>query len=105
MTMWDGTNRRTKEPWHLDRKVPIALIATILIQTACVIIWAAKLDQRTGALELWQGEQKILQASDSTVQAEIKTRLSVLESQNVNVLRSLEKIEEKLDAIYRRGMK
>lgn len=29
------------EPWHLDRRVPIALIATIAIQTLGAVWWAA----------------------------------------------------------------
>jgi cold shock CspA family protein len=31
----------TDEPWHLDRRVPVALILTIAVQTAAAIWWAA----------------------------------------------------------------
>ena len=40
--------------WHLDRKVPIALIATIVIQTMAIVWWAAKTDARVDQLERWQ---------------------------------------------------
>lgn len=33
-----------KEQWHLDKKVPIALIITIAIQTAAAIWWAASVN-------------------------------------------------------------
>jgi hypothetical protein len=34
------------EPWHLDRRVPIALILTLLMQTAGFGWWASGLDHR-----------------------------------------------------------
>jgi hypothetical protein len=37
--------------WHLDKKVPIALILTILGQTVVMTWWAASLSQRVDALE------------------------------------------------------
>jgi hypothetical protein len=37
--------------WHLDKKVPIALIATIAIQTGAFIWWAASLSERVNTLE------------------------------------------------------
>lgn len=38
----------TQEPWHLDRKVPIALIAALLVQTIGVVWWASGLEHRVG---------------------------------------------------------
>ena len=35
LTMPSG--RSLPEPWHLDRKVPIALVATIMTQTVAVV--------------------------------------------------------------------
>jgi hypothetical protein len=37
--------------WHLDKKVPIALIVTIVLQTGVFIWWAARIDFRTQSLE------------------------------------------------------
>lgn len=34
------------ESWHLDKRVPIALILAIAVQTATAIWWAAALDSR-----------------------------------------------------------
>lgn len=37
--------------WHLDRRVPIALIMTIVIQTAGMVWWASNLSTRVEQLE------------------------------------------------------
>lgn len=39
------------EPWHLDKRVPVALIVTILIQTAAAVWWASETTQRLDTLE------------------------------------------------------
>ncbi|WP_303982377.1 hypothetical protein [Dongia mobilis] len=38
--------------WHLDKKVPVALILAIVIQTATAIWWASGVDQRLAGLEV-----------------------------------------------------
>lgn len=37
--------------WHLDRKVPLALMLTIAFQTGIFIWWAAQLSERVNTLE------------------------------------------------------
>lgn len=37
--------------WHLDKKVPIALILTIALQTVAVVWWASDLSARVTQLE------------------------------------------------------
>lgn len=41
--------------WHVDRKVPVALIVTFLLmfasQSGTALIWASKMDSRVEALE------------------------------------------------------
>jgi hypothetical protein len=41
----------TTEPWHLDKRIPIALIVTIALQTAMGVWWAAAITTRQGYLE------------------------------------------------------
>lgn len=55
--------------WHLDRKVPIALIVTIVLQTVGIIWFAANLFYRVDALEKHQ--------IASSPQAERLTRVEV----------------------------
>lgn len=40
-----------REPWHLDKRVPIALIATVLVQTTSIIWWAATMTSRVESVE------------------------------------------------------
>lgn len=42
--------------WHLDKKVPIALIVTIVLQTSAVIWWASSLSARVDYLERHQAQ-------------------------------------------------
>jgi hypothetical protein len=41
----------TDHQWHLDKKVPLALIVTLLLQSGAFIWWAAKADNRLEYLE------------------------------------------------------
>lgn len=59
--------------WHLDKKVPIALIVTIAIQTGCVFWFAARLDHRVEALE--RSENRV--SVTAPIQADRLTRLEV----------------------------
>jgi len=40
-----------QKQWHLDRKVPIALIITIAVQTGGIIWWASDVNARVAQLE------------------------------------------------------
>lgn len=37
--------------WHLDKKIPIAIILALALQTAGAFWWAGKADERLSALE------------------------------------------------------
>lgn len=37
--------------WHLDKKVPLALIIALVVQTFCIGWWAASTDGRVSTLE------------------------------------------------------
>lgn len=40
--------------WHLDKRVPLALILTIALQTGAMLWWAASLSERVNNLERQQ---------------------------------------------------
>jgi hypothetical protein len=80
----DADNR-----WHLDKKVPIGIIAAMLLQFAGGLWFVSKLDARILALE----EAKVVQA-----QRDDRQDGGAKESR-AEVLRSLERIDEKLDRI------
>ncbi len=74
------------EPWHLDRKVPIALILTIMIQSATIVWWASEIQERVnhGAL----------------VNVEQNTRLTKLEDAKQTACERLAKVEQLAESIY-----
>lgn len=55
--------------WHLDKRFPIALIATIGIQTATIVWWASGITERVNVLERAQ--------ATSAPQADRLTRVEV----------------------------
>ena len=74
-----------KQPWHLDKSVPIGLIAAILLQTAAAIWWSATISARVDQLEAVALDNK------ST-----GPRLAVLESQLADIKAALLRIEARI---------
>lgn len=44
--------------WHLDKRVPVAIIIAILVQTGGMVWWASNLTARVSTLEERQTEQR-----------------------------------------------
>lgn len=63
------TRKSDDTKWHLDKKFPIALIATISIQTATIVWWASGITERVNVLER--------SATASAPQADRLTRVEV----------------------------
>ncbi|MBX3495910.1 MAG: hypothetical protein KF769_06690 [Parvibaculum sp.] len=38
--------------WHLDRRVPIAVILTLLLQSCAALVWAGSASERLSTLEM-----------------------------------------------------
>ncbi len=72
--------------WHLDKRVPIALIFAIAVQTGAGLIWAGAAGERIRQLE----EQALLTSN-------LTERLVRVEEQIGFARESLERIERKLD--------
>lgn len=77
--------------WHLDKRVPIALIITIIMQSMAAVWWAATMQSRMEALE------KMLSSQAST-----ESRLVRLEQVTTMQTRTMERIENKLDRVIER---
>ena len=45
------TQEDLNQHWHLDKRIPLALIMTILLQTAGGVWWAATLTERVTIME------------------------------------------------------
>lgn len=66
-------DRQYEKSWHLDRKVPLAMILTIVLQTGAFVWFAARLDQRVEALE----RSETRASMSAPVQADRLTRVEV----------------------------
>jgi hypothetical protein len=40
------TTPTPSEHWHLDRRVPVAIIGALIIQTSAIIWWASSINER-----------------------------------------------------------
>ena len=78
--------RGSGEPWHLDRKVPIALIVTIMIQSATIVWWASGIQERVN--------------HGATVSVEQNSRLNRLEEARQIAGERRAKIEQVAESIY-----
>lgn len=80
--------------WHLDKKVPLAIIISIVIQTAGLVWFVAKLDSR---ITLVEGRTEAFwRERDSN-----RDRLLVLEQQSRTILDAVRRIENRLDPTRR----
>lgn len=72
--------------WHLDKRVPIALIVTLIVQTGGAVWWASSIASRVTNLE-----ERVVTASDQP------GRIIRLETQIENMTALMRRIEDKLD--------
>lgn len=80
--------------WHLDKRVPIALIVSLAIQTAGMVWWAASITGRVDNLAQTSEEMRASKTSE---------RLPVLEEQIRNLKKDVEKLDRKIDELLRRA--
>ena len=68
----------TEEPWHFDKKVPIALIVTIVVQTVAVVWWASGIHHRVATVEAMH---LVLASRTTAIEAASRTELSALRAE------------------------
>ena len=71
----------------LDKKIPAALVAAFLLQTAGALFWAGSAAERIAALE------RTLARDQAAIE-----RVAVLEEQTADMKAALARIEAKLDS-------
>lgn len=79
--------------WHLDKKVPITLIVTLIVQSATIVWWARGIEARVYAVEKDQAKQE---KRDDNQDREARDAVIQLRAQ-------LERIDQKLDRLIERG--
>jgi hypothetical protein len=78
-----------QEQWHLDKRVPVALILTLLGQMVVAIWWAASINTRVEAIE-----RNVTAAATRTQSAE-----AVLSTQATQIAVLVERIEAQNDRV------
>lgn len=76
--------------WHLDKKVPIALIGAIALQTGAALWWASGLNTRVGQLEM----QYVQLAPQSGQIIRLQAQLESISSNIVEIKSSLVRAEQ-----------
>lgn len=64
---------RNDENWHLDKRVPVALIITLAIQTGGFIWWASALNERVKILEMVTASAPIQADRLTRVEEQVRT--------------------------------
>ena len=82
----DEERNEAERHWHLDRRVPIAVIVTLLLQSAAALVWAGSAAERLSTLET--RAERI---------DEMVERTARLEERAKGVTAALERIEAKLE--------
>lgn len=83
--------------WHLDRKVPIAMILAIVIQTGAAVWWVASMTSRIDHLEIAAKSYDTRIAALSSERDGMRERLISMEVTLKFIAESLLKIERRLD--------
>lgn len=81
------------EQWHLDKRVPIALIFTLFVQSAAAIWWAASINERMAMNEASITAVKADQATAGRELDTQRTQVAVLVEQLGNTNKSLERLQ------------
>ena len=86
-----------KEGWHLDKKVPLSIIIALMLQTAALVMWGAKLDMRVGAVESKAADQQVVIEAMRGSQTSLKVSLTRIEERQENSLETLKEIKSALN--------
>lgn len=96
-------DRRKKEPWRVDKNIPITLIVVLILQTGTFITWAAKLDASVADHErrILVGETYDRDYTKSNL--ELCQRLSRVEEKVGAQTVLLQRIEDNINRIHKDG--
>lgn len=88
-----------REPWHLDRRVPIALILTILAQTASVAWFFASLEGRVDVLERYEVDSGRRVERNADAINILQSRSAAQDEKLEAILRTVERIDRRVNMV------
>jgi predicted exporter len=77
---------RQRRTWHIEKGIPLALIATMVAQIAVAGWWAASIDTRLASLE----KRDVASAAQGETIIRLDERLKVLQSDVVDIKRIIQ---------------
>lgn len=89
--------------WHLDKRVPIAIILAIFVQTAGVVWWAARLEARVERMEQYQTDDAPAKAAAGAADSRHDQAIVRLETQFAQVAEAIHEMNAKLDRLIEHG--
>lgn len=75
-------------PWHLDKRIPIALIMSILMQTGAAFWWASSVSERVTSLEGWRQDSKDIAADIAVIKSQVADMKDILRRMDGQVSRN-----------------
>jgi len=93
------------EHWHLDKKVPIALIGALLIQAGTIIWWASGLEGRMTSYDRRISANEAEISKTDSAQDTITERLTRIEERTSATNAMLTRIEAYLSIIEEKRIK
>lgn len=85
--------RMPEQQWHLDKRVPVAIIFAILMQSLGGVWWAASINERTAQIERRLGAFAERSQQADREMAITQQTVAVLSAQLENQIRSIERLE------------
>lgn len=96
-TVIDQQNKKPDEPWHVDRKIPLAIVVGMILQAGGLIVYfknrEAEFMQRIALVES--------QVSQQHERDDRQDKASTLANEQVQ--KRLDRIEEKIDRLIEKG--
>lgn len=89
------------QQWHADKRVPIALIFTILMQSAVVIWWAADMSAKVDQIIATQGEDRASIAENRREVRGLQRNEAAVEQRLRGIEASQQRIESSVTEILR----
>ncbi len=86
-----------QQPFSLNRRIPIALIFTILLQIGAVVWWASMMHAQNSFRDMRLSELELRRNSDSDRLEHILERLSRLEARSDALLDLMQRVDLQLN--------
>ena len=90
-----------KQEWHADKRVPIALILAISIQTGGVIWWAASITEQIKNVASVQQEDRVRITSNAVSISDLDRSEAAMSQRLMGIEASQRRVENNLSEVLR----